>query len=160
MHRREQQERADAAAEALKVEVERRQGQGEPAFAKDRGAVPFLQKHGLTRAQARTLLEENNGSLWLMKQAEGERGNPLSVVPRQGKSENGGANSSTLEPLQTLDKNDTYLRRPHEQGTAQIPPFETLINTGIPETSDLRRDGSLLIASRPPRRERVVKLVS
>jgi hypothetical protein len=137
--RRERAERLDVAAKALKVEIEQRQSQGEPALAKERGAVPFLQRHGLTRVEARTVLEEKDGILWQLQQTEGVHGNAVLVVPLEKENGTGGANSNHLEPLQILGENDSHLRRPHEQDTAQIPSLETPVNASSLASHDLRR---------------------
>jgi len=148
--RKGQQEAIERAASELIAEIERRDKAEELPLAKDRGAVPLLQAHGLTRAQARRLLNEHDGVLWRLERVEGLRGNPVCVLPIPGINEAVGANGTTTQAQMNIGVPDTpHLRRPHEQHTAQIPLSETPINIGVPASGYLRQDSHFYTGKEP-----------
>jgi DNA polymerase III delta prime subunit len=65
--RRAQREAEDRAAALLAEEVRRRAEEGRPLLYKRRDAEPFLCRLGLTRRQARAILNHHAGQCWVLR---------------------------------------------------------------------------------------------
>jgi hypothetical protein len=108
--------RLEAAAVALKKEIERRVGAGEPRMHKRQDAEPFLMGLHLTRQAARKLLEYRDGKDWVLRPDPDDR-RTIHVLPPGIVWERPHYSTST-EAAQTAAETDVECGRPHEQAAA------------------------------------------
>jgi hypothetical protein len=96
------QQRLDAASQALIGEVTKRQTDGNPILKSE--AEDFLKEQGLHQGESRGLIKDKTGILWILQDLPGGRGkgNPIALLPLGQET-----NSITTTELQRNEVNTT-----------------------------------------------------
>lgn len=105
---------------------------------KEHDAIPFLQKRGLTRKQAREMIANDDGLGWRVVELKGERGKPLAVLPvdrdynpdRDYSTRVGGVNTTPSGAAPSAAAGDPCLRREPSTRSAQIDSSQPRVNSG------------------------------
>src|SRR5262249_9211359 len=131
------QDRLDAASQALIAEVTKRQNDGNPMLKSE--AEDFLKEQGLHQGESRSLIKDKSGILWTLKNLPGRRGkgNPIALLPI-GQD----VNSITTTELQRNEVNTTDLPEsgyktnsvdslPQSKDTSICPNLEENSGTGL-----------------------------
>ena len=126
---REEAERTEHAKTALLEQMNRRVEAGEPPLYKDRDAIPFLQKSGLTRNQSRRVIKDGDGLEWRLVPLVGVHGTPVGVLPlghdfvtSEGCYKvSGGEKTTPQKPAKTAPSECSSFRHPLEMDAERAP---------------------------------------